>query len=842
MNNKSINETNDINELLTQTAEATKPSLHFMLELEHELTQAHAPSNPKPGWPHFERKQVLSTLAWTASLVALAFLMSWAISTVAPTPTSVPAANIKSTQDITGTPAPDDAETQPTPIPNQGGYDWRGTTLDLNAPLPDVPEEANIYLLKGDQPATIDSARALADQLGIQGEVYLQANPITNTNDYFITDGKQSLSISTDLVFTYTANMARAFNNLGGHTDPNAEATINEFLASHGFDFPHRVAIGELFGGYVVEPLSPEGFSMRYEFFSSRPMKVILDENGQVLQVEANLMDYEHFNDQTYNIISAEEALQKMLDDNITSGKIESALSSPTVQTREWRYTYPKNETITIYGYAYSTPALDPSKPAFNQIDGYTVIGNTSGFETLRINSFVQATGQFIEESGVEEFNVESWKISDYMQDGIVGNLTRENGQVIFQTEQGEQLIIQPDVPADLPMPYENAFVLGIRKPDNIYEWTLIDDRANNNGNGSGGGGGGGTGFYMLNLSGTPVAFPPAAPTPSLGDGNYIVQEGDTLAFIAQKFDIAVSELAQANNLSNENIIYVGQTLIIPGAGVVQSDIGQKIEGLRGILNITSYNQIDGSQRVEYILSDISGDSYTFMMTLTGDNLQGLETYQHLPIEIWGTVQGYDERYATPIVEVERFEIPFPELQFQLLRGKQQISNIDGQPALLFTAEDGTIYVQITPGNDPANVLMGNEGDLVILEALSVPDQTIGGYPTLQVFSSAMAINPKNGDPIELTITADQIYTVDETTDSQLDYVPPALTIEKVELMYYVTNPHWQVDHLDGSPLYIQPVWRFYGHYDNGGEFDVIVQALKEEYLLPQLAPLIPPG
>jgi hypothetical protein len=74
------------------------------------------------------------------------------------------------------------------------------------------------------------------------------------------------------------------------------------------------------------------------------------------------------------------------------------------------------------------------------------------------------------------------------------------------------------------------------------------------------------------------------------------------------------------------------------------------------------------------------------------------------------------------------------------------------------------------------------------------------------------------------------------------NYIPPALTIEKVELMYYVTNPHWQADRLDGSPLYLQPVWHFYGHYENGSEFDVIVQALKQEYLLPELDTFVTPG
>jgi hypothetical protein len=37
-------------------------------------------------------------------------------------------------------------------------------------------------------------------------------------------------------------------------------------------------------------------------------------------------------------------------------------------------------------------------------------------------------------------------------------------------------------------------------------------------------------------------------------------------------------------------------------------------------------------------------------------------------------------------------------------------------------------------------------------------------------------------------------------------------------------------------------VWRFYGHYDTGGEFEAIVQALKEEFLLPELAPYIQGG
>jgi LysM repeat protein len=661
--------------------------------------------------------------------------------------------------------------------------------------------------------------------------VYVSEYLITRSIEYLVTDGKQSLAMTTDRFFTYTADMSKAVYFLENNDHLNAEATITDFLQAHGFSFPHTVAKGDLFGGYMVEPLSPDGLPMRYEFFSSRPMRVLLDENGQVLQIEANLMEYEPVSAQTYDIISAEEAFQRLMDDTLTAGKIESALHG-SFETKQWIREYPNNETITIYGYASSVPALDSAQPAFIQIDGFTVTGNSSGMEALERNTFVEATGRFIVENGIEKFKVESWQISGPIQEGLIGTLTSENGQVIFKTEQGDRLVIQPEIPADIPLPFENAFVVGARR-DDTYHWTLIDNRMSLGG--GGGGGGGGLGFYKLNLSGTPVPFPPAAPTPGAEDGRYIVQAGDTLTSIANAFGITMDELLQANSLTIDSLIFIDQQLIIPGGdGRFQDPIaGRRLENQRGIVTVSIYQQPDGSLREEYVFATTM-EGQNHYLPLTGEDLQELKKINNRPVNIWGIVEATG---SSPVlsVSVERYEIPFPDLQFQILRGTQRIGNIDGRSALLFTTEDGITYIQITPGNDPALFLLGNEGDPVILEVLSVPDETIGGYPTLHVFGAAMATSPKNGEPVELTVTADQIYTVDETVESQVDYIPPALIIEKVELMYFVTNPHWQVDRLDGGPLYIQPVWRFYGHYESGGEFEVIVQALKEQYLLPEL-------
>ena len=45
----------------------------------------------------------------------------------------------------------------------------------------------------------------------------------------------------------------------------------------------------------------------------------------------------------------------------------------------------------------------------------------------------------------------------------------------------------------------------------------------------------------------------------------YIVQYGDTLFRIAQRFGVNIYSIAQSNNLLNLNRIFAGQRLIIPG-------------------------------------------------------------------------------------------------------------------------------------------------------------------------------------------------------------------------------------------------------------------------------------
>ncbi len=62
------------------------------------------------------------------------------------------------------------------------------------------------------------------------------------------------------------------------------------------------------------------------------------------------------------------------------------------------------------------------------------------------------------------------------------------------------------------------------------------------------------------------VAPPPGAtlPPPTTGS-TYVVQSGDSLYRIAQRFGVSIAAIIQANGIVNPNLIFVGQVLRIPG-------------------------------------------------------------------------------------------------------------------------------------------------------------------------------------------------------------------------------------------------------------------------------------
>jgi LysM repeat protein len=70
---------------------------------------------------------------------------------------------------------------------------------------------------------------------------------------------------------------------------------------------------------------------------------------------------------------------------------------------------------------------------------------------------------------------------------------------------------------------------------------------------------------YVIQLG--QVLTIPVAPSTSPESNAYVVQEGDTITAIAQRFNVDPSDLADFNNIANWDDIKVGQVLYIPGPG-----------------------------------------------------------------------------------------------------------------------------------------------------------------------------------------------------------------------------------------------------------------------------------
>ena len=54
---------------------------------------------------------------------------------------------------------------------------------------------------------------------------------------------------------------------------------------------------------------------------------------------------------------------------------------------------------------------------------------------------------------------------------------------------------------------------------------------------------------------------------------DYTVERGDTLGRIAKEYEVSVTDLVEANNISNPNLIRIGQVLVIPGQVPEAEDI-----------------------------------------------------------------------------------------------------------------------------------------------------------------------------------------------------------------------------------------------------------------------------
>jgi LysM repeat protein len=98
------------------------------------------------------------------------------------------------------------------------------------------------------------------------------------------------------------------------------------------------------------------------------------------------------------------------------------------------------------------------------------------------------------------------------------------------------------------------------------------------------------------------------------GGGSYTVQRGDTLSAIGAQHGVSWQSIAQANNLSNPNLIFPGQTLSIPGRSGGTGGTGEV-----GGTGATTPG--GGTGNVAEIAAKYLGQNASSLKGNTGDNL-----------------------------------------------------------------------------------------------------------------------------------------------------------------------------------------------------------------------------
>ena len=766
---------------LRSLAQEIQPEPGFQAELEkklmknaHQSAQAH--SRHRTNWS--------GVLAWSALAVLLMIGLSWVLSHLLPR--GIPPAASPETPLLTATPAATAAvgvliPTQPSALPTElASPTPLGTVYALsNAPdydfvlqvdWPDSPAEVTIYKQTEWDKLTIESARAVAAKLGLNGEVYSAPFGPPGVLSYRVQDGERNVTFSNSSA-SYTYDAMNSSNIPIPNCQPpclpvESSGVLLNFLNEHALlDFPassqlipsqpQTEQLIQLLDGMPVlsSPSTSQG-------------EALIGSGGEVIRLDMDPVKVEAV--AQLPILTAQQAWEQAVTAKDINGLELHSHTTPPTNLRTWNRSHALDQPVELFGYVSSYPAAEAGKPPLILFDGYPASGNTQGMTGLdQSNAFVQLWGTFQDDGqGGRSLNVDGWQISPFPTQAMTGTLQTQGDQVYILAN-GRSLRL-PDMPSDLPQ--DRALLYSgvvLEQPEPTMEWSAISTEF------GGGGGGGGGSWGEVYLEGATKPLPTAIPT------------------------------------------------------AVPPDLtGQRLEGVQGRPWVFIHQYSDGSTRVEVMFTPNpdQGLSQEDTYYLEGPGIAGIETFHNLPVRVWGVIS--ESKGFRQQVNVERVEPVYPGVTVQPWLGKFERVTLEGKEVRLFTSADGLQYVLNSSVEDPAREDGIAPGDPVVVEGILTPDKTFGGYPVLTDYTLDSASGMTNLDEYNsITLAPVVLHDPGKAGSRRIG------TVTKIELAYYTDEPRYY-NQEPGTPLpFVQPVWRFSGTYDDGASFELIVQALNPLYL-----------
>ncbi len=756
----------------------------------------------------------LRSAAWVALAALFVFTFSWSLKALRP---PRPAGETQLPPQVQGThtPAaspsalPDTPAPQLTPAPAEDSVSalFPRASFRLGVELPAAPQFAQVYRQELPQPASVEGMRLIAGQLGLDAPLYMQPGegpePI-----YTMTDGFRMLRFAppwSDL-FTYHADYSAALDT-GGAALPfeQAEAIARAYLEEKGLltgeaeatpmlNQPGGVRFTRLLEGREV--IFGVGYSP-----GQMDLDVIVNAQGEASQLSYAPRRMQSVGE--FPILSAQQAWQAFLSGR-AQGRTRYGIHMPSApgSLQTWRRVYPAGQPVHVYGYVSILQPWDSAGERLAHLNNWLVAGpNAAAFAAQASPyQFWHTWGSFqADEQGRMAYYIEGWEISPLEEQYLNGTLRKAEGKTWLDGNQGalEVLDAPPGLPDGAP-----ASAHGVFSAPGVLDWFYMDSGAwqdtgyshtDTIGGGGGGGGSesfGGGAFKTVNLQAAQGATP--TPTPAAMPSPY--QEG------------------------------------------------QAVQGAAGTLTVVQHIFADGRSQVEFHLNaePVEGFPEYWSAWLEGEAAQGLQALNGLPVRIWGHVDGAGPDGA-PRILVERFEELYPGLRFQAWLGRWERVVIADKEVLLFTSVEGEQFVLRSSINFGMEAAIGLEGGQVILEGLARPGETYGSFPVLDESAASTANEVSDLSGYEMVSDRPSVWDESFSDAAQAGQLAGLGMVEQVELVYAASmlsfqgggGGSWLTENdPEAAPwLYVQPVWRFRGSFEDGRTFEIQVQALVEQYL-----------
>ncbi len=658
---------------------------------------------------------------------------------------------------------------------------FANATPVLNATLPASPERVMIYAQQSREPLTFENARQMAERMGVTGNVYRVNSEDSQSKVYQVTNGASAIwFMDTPLTFSYVADYATVLSNNGEPLPFDQQAAIAEaFLKGRGLlDFVYRVEPVQAHSGEVRFVRLLDGRPLRENNPFDPRIDVAVTPDGKVKQIVYRALKLQPVGE--YPIRSAQAAWEALtsgqLADHI-SVIVSDAVQPSTLQT--WQRQYRPGQRADLYGYAQ---VLQPVEAGVSPLVSVNNLPLSGDLQTLipqaSLGQFLHIWGQMQRDaSGVLTCHVSGWEPSALPDETFEGVIRRQGDRASLLVER---------VMSSKPAPSKNSVQAG--------QSLVLLDPPTNLADGA-----------RVSIRGVQVE----RPEPALDW--WIIQTG-----------AAASGAATGGSLSGLSLAPTDRAPT-PTPFPIPYRPGDRVDGLLGLLNVTIWESPDKTRTTQIVL----GVEGTWSVQLQGPGVRGIERYHNLHVRVWGK---YVQERGEPAILVERYEQADPEERIQAWLGTARLITLEECKVHLFTSREGKQYVLQSSLDMPEPLLepspLGRPGDQILIEG-KLSGKTFGGYPVIKDLMGRVAPGMRDltGYQIQSALP-DIVYK-----STPADLIRGRAVVDKVELVYY--TPDWQGANVpaDQAGRYVQPLWSFSGYLEDGVTFEVLVQAVRDEYL-----------